>query len=103
MSVKTDRYEPSLNQGALRTWPTTMERSWCRHAPSAPVDKSNVEGNVRLVYMRVFAELRNETFYSIDELECRSHGQDAQAQPEAHAEEPVHPRGALPLPSTAPT
>ncbi len=45
-----------------------MERSWCRHAPSALRDKSNVEGNVRLVYMRVFAELRNETFYSIDEL-----------------------------------
>ena len=36
--------------------------------PIHPKDKSNVEGNVRLVYMRVFAELRNETFYSIDEL-----------------------------------
>ena len=39
--------------------------------PARPVhlkDKSNVEGNVRLIYMRVFAELRNETFYSIDEL-----------------------------------
>ena len=36
--------------------------------PVHPKDKSNVEGTVRLVYMRVFAELRNETFYSLEEL-----------------------------------
>ena len=27
-----------------------------------------MEGTVRLVYMRVFAELRNETFHSLEEL-----------------------------------
>ena len=36
--------------------------------PVHPMDKPNVEGNVRLVYMRVFAKLRNETFYSIYDL-----------------------------------
>ena len=36
--------------------------------PIHPKDKSNVEGNVRLAYLRVFAELRNETFYSLYEL-----------------------------------
>ena len=65
--VKTDRYEPSLNR-VLEDMANHYGTVAGRHAPSALRDKSNVEGNVRLVYMRVFAELRNETFYSIDEL-----------------------------------
>jgi transposase len=36
--------------------------------PAKPKDKPNVEGDVRIVYMRVFAELRNETFFSLEEL-----------------------------------
>jgi len=36
--------------------------------PRHPRDKSGVEGSVRLVYMRVFAELRNEMFRSLEEL-----------------------------------
>lgn len=37
---KTEQIRPTgtsrRSTGCLRTWPTTMERSWCRHAPSAP-------------------------------------------------------------------
>ena len=36
--------------------------------PARPKDKSGVEDHVKIVYRRVFAALRNETFYSIDEL-----------------------------------
>lgn len=36
--------------------------------PARPKDKSLVEDHVRIVYRRVFATLRNETFYSIEEL-----------------------------------
>ncbi len=65
--VKTDRYEPSLN----RVMEDMANHYGTVVVPARPVhskDKSNVEGDVRLVYMRVFAELRNEVFYSIDEL-----------------------------------
>ena len=65
--IKTDRYEPSLN----RVLEDMANHYGCVVLPARPVrprDKSNVEGGVRLVYQRVFAELRNETFFSIDEL-----------------------------------
>lgn len=65
--VKTDRYEPSLNR-VLEDMANHYGTVVVPARPVRPRDKSNVEGNVRLVYMRVFAELRNETFYSIDEL-----------------------------------
>ena len=65
--IKTDRYEPSLNR-VLEDMGNHYGTVVVPARPVHPKDKSNVEGNVRLVYMRVFAELRNETFYSIDEL-----------------------------------
>ena len=36
--------------------------------PVHPKDKSLVEDHVKLVYQRVYAELRNMTFFSLDEL-----------------------------------
>jgi len=65
--VKTDRYEPSLNR-VLEDMGNHYGTVVVPARPVHPKDKPNVEGNVRLVYIRVFAELRNETFYSIDEL-----------------------------------
>ena len=59
--VKTDRYEPSLNR-VLEDMANHYGTVVVPARPVRPRDKSNVEGNVRLVYMRVFAELRNETF-----------------------------------------
>lgn len=65
--VKTDRYEPSLNR-VLEDMANHYGTVVVPARPVHPRDKSSVEGSVRLVYMRVFAELRNETFYSIGEL-----------------------------------
>lgn len=65
--VKTDRYEPSLNH-VMEDMANHYETVVVPARPVHPKDKSNVEGLVRLVYMRVFAELRNQTFYSIEEL-----------------------------------
>lgn len=36
--------------------------------PVHPKDKSLVEDHVRIIYRRVFAPLRNNVFYSIEEL-----------------------------------
>jgi transposase len=65
--IKTDRYEPTLN--------TVLEdmanHYGCAVLPARPYharDKSPVEGQVRLVYNRVYAQLRNEVFYSLEEL-----------------------------------
>ena len=49
-----------------------MELQWlCVAIPARPVhpkDKSLVEDHVRIIYRRVFAPLRNDIFYSIEEL-----------------------------------
>ena len=76
--VKTDRYEPSLN----RVLEDMANHYGCVVLPARPVhprDKANAEGSVRLVYQRVFAELRNETFFSLEELNAA-----AQAKMKAH-------------------
>ena len=66
--VKTDRYEPSLNR-VLEDMAQPLWNGRGAGTPRPPQGTSPTwRGNVRLVYMRVFAELRNETFYSIDEL-----------------------------------
>lgn len=65
--VKTDKYEPSINK-VLEDMGNHYGTVIVPARPIHPKDKSNVEGSVRLVYMRVFAELRNEKFYSIDDL-----------------------------------
>ncbi|MBM6884257.1 transposase, partial [Bacteroides caecigallinarum] len=57
--VKTDRYEPSLNR-VMEDMANHYGTVIIPARPAHPKDKSNVEGTVRLVYMRVFAELRNE-------------------------------------------
>ena len=65
--IKTDWYEPSLNR-VLEDMGNHYGTVVVPARPVHPKDKSNVEDNERLVYMRVFAELRNKTFCSIDEL-----------------------------------
>ena len=65
--VKTDRYEPSLNR-ILEDMGNHYGTVVVPARPVHPKDKTNAEGGVRLAYMRVFAELRNEIFYSIEEL-----------------------------------
>jgi transposase len=65
--IKTDPYEPRINQ----TLSDMANHYGCvilPTRPASPKDKSPVEDQVKLVYRRVYAELRNEVFYSLEEL-----------------------------------
>lgn len=65
--IKADRYEPDINHVMERL----ADHYGCVVIPARsihPKDKALVEDQVRLVYRRVFAPLRNRTFYSLEEL-----------------------------------
>ena len=65
--IKREKGMPELNK---------IFEDFCNHygcvaipaRPVHPKDKSNVEDHVKIFYRRVVAPLRNETFYSIEEL-----------------------------------
>lgn len=65
--IKADRYQPELNR---------MFEDFCNHfgcvsipaRARKPKDKALVEDHVKIVYRRVYAPLRNELFFSIQEL-----------------------------------
>jgi transposase len=67
---QTNRYEPSF---------TLLAEQWSVHyntclkatRPAKPKDKPSVEKSVHLSYQRIYARMRNETFYSLDELRAR--------------------------------
>jgi transposase len=65
--IKTDPYEPVINH----VLEDMANHYGCVVLPTRPYhakDKSLVEDHVKLVYRRVYAPLRNERFYSIEEL-----------------------------------
>ena len=65
--VKTDRYEPAVN----RVLEDMANHYGCFVQPARPLhpkDKALVEDHVKLVYRRVYAELRNRVFHSLKEL-----------------------------------
>ena len=65
--VKTDPYEPVLHH----VLEDMANHYGCVVLPARPghaKDKSLVEDQVKLVYRRVYAALRNERFYSLEEL-----------------------------------
>ena len=83
--VKTDRYEPTIN----KMLEDMANHYGCFIQPARPLhpkDKSLVEDHVKLVYQRVYAELRNLVFYSIEELnraaaeKMRAHNQKRMQQ-----------------------
>lgn len=65
--TKSCKYEPQLNETfesfALHYGTTILPTRAYK-----PKDKPLVEGAVRIVYRRIFAPLRNTTFYSLEEL-----------------------------------
>jgi transposase len=90
--IKTDRYEPELNR--------LMDDLAIHHGlvviptrTSKPKDKAPVENEVKIVYRRVYAKLRNHTFFSIDEInrafaeKTREHNQTRQQQKDYCREE----------------
>lgn len=65
--TKADRYEPTINHIMERL----ADHYGCVTIPARachPKDKPNAEGDVRIVYQRIFAPLRNKTYFSIDEI-----------------------------------
>jgi transposase len=65
--TKTDRYEPTINE----TFADFAEHYSTTILPTRtykPKDKALVEGAVNIIYTRIYAKLRNEKFYCIDDL-----------------------------------
>ena len=65
--VKADRYEPKLNKG-LEDMGNFYHFAVVPCQPKSPTQKALVEDEVRLVYRRIYAKLRNSLFYSLQDL-----------------------------------
>lgn len=65
--ISNDRHEPKLNK-ALEDMGNHYHFVVLPCAPKAPTQKALVEDKVRTTYNRIYAKLRDRTFYSIIEL-----------------------------------
>ena len=65
--IKAERYEPTLNK-ALEDMGNHYRFVAIPCKPYSPTHKSLVENHVDIVYRRVYAKIRNTTFYSLEEL-----------------------------------
>lgn len=64
---KSNRYEPVFSEMAEQ-WSLHYNTTLSAARVSKPKDKPSVENTVHLAYIRMYAPLRNETFYSLYEL-----------------------------------
>ena len=69
---KASRYEPCFNEMAEQ-WSVYYNTTLSAARVRKPKDKPSVEKEVHISYLRIFAPLRNETFYSLIELNYRIH------------------------------
>lgn len=67
---KASRYEPCFNEMAEQ-WSVYYNTTLSAARVRKPKDKPSVEKEVHISYLRIFAPLRNETFYSLSELNFR--------------------------------
>ncbi len=65
--VETDKYEPKINV-ALEDFANHYEMLVVPARVRKPKDKALVENQVRLIYNRVYAKLRNQQFFSLYDL-----------------------------------
>ena len=65
--VKADRYEPELNR-VMEDFANHYDFVVIPARAAHPRDKANVENQVKIIYSRVYAKLRNQRFYSLEEL-----------------------------------
>ena len=65
--IKADRYEPTLNK-ALEDMGNHYRFVTIPCRPYSPTHKGMVENQVKIIYRRVYAKLRNTTFYSLEDL-----------------------------------
>jgi transposase len=64
---KSNRYEPVFSE-VCEQWSLHYNTTLSAARVRKPKDKPSVENSVHLAYMRVYAPLRNETYYSLKDL-----------------------------------
>ncbi len=83
--IKADRYEPDLNR-LMEDFANHYGIAVIPTRPIKPKDKAAVENEIKIIYRRVYAKLRNHTFFSIEEIneafaqKTREHNQTRQQQ-----------------------
>lgn len=65
--IKSCRYEPTFTD-MLGQWASHNNIALYASRPYKPKDKPAVENAVKIAYLRIYATLRNQTFYSLAEL-----------------------------------
>lgn len=65
--IKSSRYEPTINR-ALDDFANHYNMAVVPTRSRKPQDKALVENQVKLIYNRVYARIRNQQFFSIEEL-----------------------------------
>jgi transposase len=65
--IKADKYEPILND-TFRDFAHHFDTAIVPARALHPKDKSLAENFVRIAYQRIYAPLRNETFFNLEEL-----------------------------------
>lgn len=65
--IKSSKYEPTINE-AFADFADHFQTSILPARAYRPKDKALVEGAVKIVYTRIYAALRNNTYHHIDEL-----------------------------------
>lgn len=106
--IKTDPYMPVINK-VMEDMANHYSTVVIPARPLHPKDKSLVEDMVKIIYRRVYAELRNQTFYSLEALnkavaeKMKAHNQKRMQQHPYSREErflAVDKPNLLPLPKT---
>lgn len=65
--VKADRYEPTINK-ILEDFANHYSMSVIPARSRKPKDKALVENQVKMIYSRVYAKMRNQQFFSLEDL-----------------------------------
>jgi hypothetical protein len=65
--IKADRYEPELNR-VMEDFANHYGFVVIPARAGKPKDKASVENQVKIIYSRVYAKLRNEKFFSLETL-----------------------------------
>lgn len=68
--IQSSRYEPTFTEVAEQ-WSVHYKTVIKAVRVKKPKDKASVEKAVHLTYQRIYAQLRDETFYSLKELKAR--------------------------------
>lgn len=68
--TKSNRYEPLFSE-MCEQWSLHYNTTLSAARVAKPKDKPTVENMVHVAYLRIYASLRNETFYSLKELNQR--------------------------------